>query len=79
MIDPVPTEPIALTLLRIQNCLNEYEYVTRRIDAENSFNLLKYYQRYVPADLKFKFVDSKRTRAAWNQSDHQKAKIQQIL
>ncbi|XP_034097535.1 uncharacterized protein LOC117563355 [Drosophila albomicans] len=57
--DPIPTERMPLVMLRIRDCLEEYEHVTKRIDAENSFNLLKYFQRNTPAELKFKFVNQK--------------------
>ncbi|KAH8376931.1 hypothetical protein KR093_002284 [Drosophila rubida] len=56
--DPIPTDRIPFVMLRIQDCLEEYENITKRIDAENSFNLLKYFQRYSPAEIKFKFLNS---------------------
>ncbi|KAL7739986.1 hypothetical protein ACLKA6_007493 [Drosophila palustris] len=72
--EPLPTEPIELALKRIQDCLDAYEYVTKRIDSENSFNLFKYYQKYVPADLKFKLVDPKKDKAAMESKRPPKSK-----
>jgi len=63
-----------LTLLRIQKCLDEYEYVTKRIDEENSFNMLRYYQRHIPADLKFKLVDSKKDKTGMESKRPPKSK-----
>ncbi|KAH8273951.1 hypothetical protein KR044_004947 [Drosophila immigrans] len=56
-IDPIPTDRMPLVLLRIQGCLEDYEKVEKRIEAENSFSLLKYFQRNTPADIKLKFIN----------------------
>ncbi|EDW11871.1 uncharacterized protein LOC6576439 [Drosophila mojavensis] len=58
------TDPVTHTLLRIQSCLREYEFITRKIEAELSFNMLKYYQKNMPAQLKIRSPDSKKEKPA---------------
>ncbi|EDW57593.1 uncharacterized protein ms(2)34Fe [Drosophila virilis] len=66
--DVLPTNPLDLTLLRIHDCLAEYDLVTRQIEAELSFNMLKYYQKNVPAQLKIRSVDSKKEKSSGMES-----------
>lgn len=66
--DVLPTNPMELTLLRIHDCLAEYDLVTRQIEAELSFNMLKYYQKNVPAQLKIRSVDSKKEKSSGMES-----------
>lgn len=40
-------------MMRINECLEEYELVSKKIDSEQNFDLMRYWQRFMPADLKF--------------------------
>ncbi|EDW03258.1 GH11140 [Drosophila grimshawi] len=64
----LPTDRMEITLLRIQNILAEYELVSRKIEAEISFNLLKYYQKNNPAQLKIRAIDAKKIKANVSES-----------
>ncbi|XP_064542108.1 uncharacterized protein ms(2)34Fe [Drosophila montana] len=66
--DVLPTKPLDLTLLRIHDCLTEYDLVNRQIEAELSFNMLKYYQKHVPAQLKVRSLDSKKDKSSGMES-----------
>lgn len=39
--------------MRINECLEEYELVSKKIDSEQNFDLMRYWQRYMPAELKY--------------------------
>ncbi|KPU73468.1 uncharacterized protein Dana_GF15412, isoform B [Drosophila ananassae] len=47
-----PVDPISITLAGIESCLEEYERVTKTIDAEANFDLYNYWQKNIPAQLK---------------------------
>lgn len=40
-------------MMRINECLEEYESVSRKIDSEQNFDLMRYWQRFMPAELKY--------------------------
>lgn len=45
-------DPISITLAGIESCLEEYDRVTKTIDAEANFDLYNYWQKNIPAQLK---------------------------
>ncbi|XP_017097251.2 uncharacterized protein ms(2)34Fe [Drosophila bipectinata] len=47
-----PVDPMVITLQGIQNCLEEYEKVTKSLEAEANFDLYNYWQKNIPAQLK---------------------------
>ncbi|KAH8238934.1 hypothetical protein KR038_008894 [Drosophila bunnanda] len=48
----LPVDKISVALMRIRDCVAEYEMVTRTIEAEANFDLHNYWQRNIPAQLK---------------------------
>ncbi|XP_017835135.2 uncharacterized protein LOC108594463 [Drosophila busckii] len=58
--DMKPTDPIELSLLCIKNCIAEYNFVTKQIEAEMNFDLLKYWEKHLPAELKFRPYEASR-------------------
>ncbi|XP_030372497.1 uncharacterized protein LOC115622631 [Scaptodrosophila lebanonensis] len=55
----IPEEPLDLALLRIRNCLDDYEKVSRQIEAELQFDIYQYWIKNMPADLKDRFEPKK--------------------
>lgn len=47
-----PVDPISITLQGIESCLEEYDRVTKTIEAEANFDLYNYWQKNIPAQLK---------------------------
>ncbi|XP_020810637.1 uncharacterized protein LOC110185960 [Drosophila serrata] len=48
----LPFDKLSVALMRIRDCVAEYEKVTRTIEAESNFDLHNYWQRNIPAQLK---------------------------
>ncbi|KAH8279847.1 hypothetical protein KR054_008742 [Drosophila jambulina] len=48
----IPVDRLSVALMRIRDCVVEYDKVTRTIEAEANFDLHDYWQRNIPAQLK---------------------------
>ncbi|EDV58580.1 uncharacterized protein Dere_GG23915 [Drosophila erecta] len=51
-LDMKPLDPLTIVLQCIQNCVEEFDRVTKQIESEANFDLYAYWQRNIPAQLK---------------------------
>jgi len=45
-------DPLNIVLQCIQNCVEEFDRITKQIESEANFDLYSYWQRNIPAQLK---------------------------
>ncbi|XP_039479830.1 uncharacterized protein LOC120444311 isoform X1 [Drosophila santomea] len=51
-LDTKSLDPLAIVLQCIQNCVEEFDRITKKIESEANFDLYAYWQRNIPAQLK---------------------------
>ncbi|EDX05027.1 GD23958 [Drosophila simulans] len=51
-LDAKSLDPLSIVLQCIQNCVEEFDRITKQIESESNFDLYSYWQRNIPAQLK---------------------------